>query len=237
MEKWLIAEGSKTGIWIPKEIELSLEAEIDILLAAKIAAKLGENSEISGIGRVRANDDCSFNVSDIIIPKQTSNPFDTIFLDHEMNVILEELETQGKNHLEFYFWWHSHGKISAFFSSTDDEMITTRLYVMLNGIHKSFYPDIPEETMSGPFLSLVVNIYGEMSARCDFLHRFSERRRQFTFGIPVTRHFPELSEEERNFRLNQRYEAIKGEIEKRVFFNLKKERLRFGIEKIIETSD
>lgn len=217
MRDWLIRSDAKRGIWIPWTLELSQEVEADILLAYRIAARTAD-SEISGIGRVRENQDNTFSISEIVIPNQTCTGGHTEFLGEEMTSLLDRLVQEGKDPSEFNFWWHSHVEGVAWFSSIDDEMIKNRLHAMMTDVNLDLYPDIPEEAISGPLFSLVGNIYGKMTARCDFLHRKGEEYRQYMFVIPVVRHLAALPKEELNRIFADRYRAIDTIVEDKVVF-------------------
>lgn len=200
MNEWIIKKDSNCFIKIPPIIELSLEAEIDILLAYKEAFKVG-NVEISGIGHVKQTDDV-FYISDIIIPKQICSREHTTWLGEEAHRLDEELVRSGKNPAEYNFWWHSHVEGTAWFSSIDDGMILRHLHTLMDAAHLKYLAsdfvgkDLPDETIAGPFISLVGNIFRDMSTRIDFLHRIGNTHRQYTFVEKPKRHMQSLPEEE-----------------------------------------
>lgn len=218
MNKWIIKEGSKRFIEIPPPIELSLEAEIDILLAYKRAFKMG-NVEISGIGHVKATKD-AFYISDIIIPRQTCSREHTTWLGEEARRMDEDLERAGKDPSEYNFWWHSHVEGTAWFSSIDDGMIERHLHTLMDVEHLKYLAsdfvgkDLPDETIAGPFISLVGNVFGDMSTRIDFLHRIGDKRRQYTFVEKPKRHMQSLPEQEKESIAWGRYPRIKELLDK-----------------------
>ncbi|MDP1629273.1 MAG: hypothetical protein Q8L57_01490 [bacterium] len=217
---WLIKSDliNRRGLWIPWKIELSEEAEADILLAGWAAHDFYK-SEISGLGRVQTRDNGIFFIPEIIIPVQRCSIAGTTILGEIMDEAFQELEAAGKNPLEYNFWWHSHVKGSARFSSTDDFMIDQRLRTMMTSVHARYLSQnevIPDEVVSGPFFSLVGNVYRHMKARCDFLYRCGEEYRQGTFVIPVLRPLEILPAMEQNRILIGRAPAITAFVRQRV---------------------
>lgn len=199
------------------KMELSQEAETDILLACDIAYQKAR-TEISVIGHVEARDHNTFLVSDIIIPNQLALPTHTEISGAAMEEVFKEIEREGKNPLEYIFWGHSHGGHPAIFSGVDDNMITDRLEIMLTDVHFNFYPNIPEETVAGPFLALVANIQNKMSARCDFLHRIGDKYFRYRFDVCVVRRLQDLPEEDRKKLFSSRLEKMRKVIKERVTF-------------------
>ncbi len=202
---WLILSDvpGKRGIWIPQGAELSLEAEADIWIASVTAYKEYSGSEISGLGRLLPGKSVhDFFIPEIIIPRQIGRIIETTITGEIIEAAFQELESQGKNPLEYNVWWHSHGSMSVWFSGTDRTMIRERLRVMLTTVHAHYLAEgeeIPSEVLAGPFFSIVANIRGEMSMRCDVLYRVNEEHRFFAFEeSPLIRHLFDLPKNERN---------------------------------------
>ncbi|MBI4114752.1 MAG: Mov34/MPN/PAD-1 family protein [Candidatus Niyogibacteria bacterium] len=213
---WLRKKNGRKWFITPKAIELSIEAEADILLACQEAHFYGIEtinlgSEISGLGHVKNNDFTLF-ISDIIIPEQTNSRIHTALVHGDMERIQALLREAGKHADEYICWWHSHVTGDAVFSDKDELTIGSLLPFILTDVHLSLLAkgkDVPEETYAGPFVSIVANVQKEMFARCDFIYRngghYETQRNE---NIPIIRKIPALTDKERLRIRDERYPRI-----------------------------
>lgn len=212
---WFFDRGEQKGFGVfPMRLELTREAERDIMLAIIWSQKLF-NSEISGLGEIEQSGLC-FRAQDIIVPKQFCHGGETTFFAQEMEHTHDTLREQGKDPSRYMLWWHSHVQGKARFSAIDNHMIKEYLRGMLTGVHAEFFPHIPEETVAGPFLSLVGNVFGEMDARCDFIYRRSGQHWFQTVSLPVVRHLIDEPAKIRSAFLRERLTEMRSIVEHRI---------------------
>ena len=103
------------------------------------------DDEISGLGYVERIGTNAFKVSDIYLLKQKVSSV-TCDLDIEDQCrLMQELIAQGKNPSNLKFWWHSHAKMGASWSTQDEKT--------------------GKSTVCDYYISLVINHSGEMRCR------------------------------------------------------------------------
>lgn len=122
-----------------------------VVITAEARAKLevyvhSVDGEISGYGKVSQSGD-TFTVTDVVIVKQTCSGAGTEIDGDAAARFIEELLLRGENPADYRLWWHSHGKMDTFWSTTDEDNISN--------------------TAADWSLSLVVNKKGAMKARLD----------------------------------------------------------------------
>ncbi len=215
-EKWFVKKDSRIGIWLPVKLVLDREAEADIILAAIAAVKI-HDSEISGLGKISENQGV-FNSAEVFVPEQTSSSGRTKFDGAEIEGFYENLKLSGRDPSLWQLWWHTHGTMSVFYSGTDEKTIQARLEALLNDEHAAIMSKrgrVPDQTAAGPFVALVANAYGEMTAKCFFIVRNEDAsRKNFEFlsaDLPMERRFKpplnSLPEEDFDF-LVKRYNGV-----------------------------
>jgi hypothetical protein len=109
--------------------------------------------EVSGLGRVREfRDDngnlTGFMVDDIFLVKQKSTAATTELDDEAVAALLVDLDNGGMDVGDVRCWWHSHGSMDTFWSTTDDDCAA--------GLANSKY-----------FISIVTNKKGALLCRVD----------------------------------------------------------------------
>lgn len=82
----------------------------------------GIKYEISGLGKIETVGD-TFLVSDIKIFKQTVTGGNTILNKNALGKFWDELIKNNEDPGKWKLWWHSHGDMDAFFSTTDEATI------------------------------------------------------------------------------------------------------------------
>lgn len=221
MIRWYVKPTSNhEGLVIPSAIQLPLEVEADIFFSCVAADKL-YHSEISGLGRIEAGKESNLLfVSEIIIPFQKCNAGETTILGEVMEAAFDELDAKGKDLSEYNLWWHSHIRGAAWFSSIDEDMINRRLYAMMTTINVRCFASgkpVSDNAVAGPFFSIVGNIYGNMTARCDFLYHCGDDYNQCPpIIIPLKRSLFMLSKEELQEIFNERAPAVMNLVQQRV---------------------
>jgi len=129
--------------------------------------------EVSGLGLVsELRDDkgvlTGFFVEDVFLIKQTSGSASTELDDNAVSAMLVELDAKGVDIGLAKLWWHSHGDLGVFWSSTDEECAA--------GLANSRY-----------FVSIVVNKKGDIKCRVDLY----EPIRVVIDDVPVETVFPD----------------------------------------------
>jgi hypothetical protein len=84
--------------------------------------------EVSGLGSVsevrdRNGELMSFIVDDIYLLKQQCGSADTLLDDEAVGQFLFEMAKEGLDTSKVKLWWHSHGTLNVFWSTTDEQCI------------------------------------------------------------------------------------------------------------------
>ena len=138
-----------------------------------------------------------------------------------MEALWAEARKNNRDPATYSLWWHSHVDGSAHFSSTDFDMIRRRLRAMLDDVHAALVAgdsrsQLPDFTVTRPFVSLVGNVQGDMSARCDLLVRAYGVYWNMGAPIEIVRTLPALSKQERAVILRARYPRLEKLVSERV---------------------
>ena len=131
-----------------------LKVYIDAMAKEKIshyvALAVGECSGLGIVSEIR--DDIGnltgFMVDDVYLLKQISSAATTELDDSAVAALLTEIDERGEDIGVVRLWWHSHGDLGVFWSSTDEECAA--------GLACSRY-----------FVSIVVNKKGDIKCRVD----------------------------------------------------------------------
>ncbi len=124
--------------------------KIYITLLAKRKLELYANAtdqEISGLGKVTQHADGNLWIDDVYIMEQKVSSGDTELDPEAVAKFINEVIVKGEDPAKLKLWWHSHGMMGAFWSTTDEHTA---------GIFKN-----------GWMLSVVVNQRGEYKCRLD----------------------------------------------------------------------
>jgi len=131
-----------------------LKVYIDAMAKEKISHWVAlAKGEVSGLGIVsEVRDDkgvlTGFFVEDVFLVKQSSSSASTELDDSAVSATLVELDSKGVDIGLVKLWWHSHGDLGVFWSTTDEECAA--------GLANSRY-----------FISIVVNKKGDLKCRVD----------------------------------------------------------------------
>jgi len=114
--------------------------------------------EVSGLGLVdEIRDDkgklTGFFVSDVFLVKQVSSAVTTELDEKAVSDLLVELDGKGVDIGKVKLWWHSHGDMKTFWSSTDTDCV--------EGLSNGSY-----------FISIVTNKKGDVLCRVDLYSPF-----------------------------------------------------------------
>ncbi len=80
------------------------------------------DEEISGLGKITKDEDV-ITVQDVKIFTQTTSSAETTMDKKALGKFYDEILQRGESLLNWKLWFHSHAKMSVFFSSTDIETI------------------------------------------------------------------------------------------------------------------
>jgi len=134
-----------------KDLLLDVEFEVEVSMSNRIweeilfLSKEVLPDELSGLGKVRVEDDHKLVVYDwLLFPQRCSTTHSTLDGEAIAKYIHEHDESE-----ELKFWWHSHGRMGAFWSGTDESTIRALV------------------SSGGWFLSLVLNTSQEYKLRLD----------------------------------------------------------------------
>jgi len=131
-----------------------LKVYIDAMAKEKISHWVAlAKGEVSGLGLVsEVRDDkgvlTGLFVEDVFLVKQSSSSASTELEDCAVSATLVELDSKGVDVGLIKLWWHSHGDLGVFWSTTDEECAS--------GLANSRY-----------FISIVVNKKGDLKCRVD----------------------------------------------------------------------
>lgn len=146
------------------------------------------NYEIGGFGYVTINDSGDFFVDEIFLVEQTVTGTTVDFMDDGLAYAVERAAKDDRLD-ELKFCWHSHVNMGAFWSGTDETMIT--------GMNNGMTPYI---------VSLVQNKKHETKQRVDFFpqgNEFSSFTDQVTFDLDLFYQVPEAPK-----HITQAYNAL-----------------------------
>ncbi len=76
--------------------------------------------EISGLGEVQHIKDSEYLITDIFLFKQKGSAAETELDLDDLSVFMEKYITDGNCPSKLKLWWHSHAKMSVFWSGTDE---------------------------------------------------------------------------------------------------------------------
>ena len=79
--------------------------------------------EISGLGKIEKTSNGDFRIVDIAIFEQVVSPAHSDITAQALAKFQVELIKKGESMEHWNFWWHSHAKMSVFFSGTDTSTI------------------------------------------------------------------------------------------------------------------
>lgn len=132
--------------------------------------------EISGLGKIKkitTKDETAILIEDIILLNQVSSWGGTKLDKEAITKFLDDLMKKGEAIADWKLWWHSHGDMDTFWSTTDEDTIES-----LN----------TEQTENNWWLSIVANKGGEMKARIDVFEPFLQTIDidSFVFFTPST---------------------------------------------------
>ena len=137
--------------------------QLKVYIDARAKEKLGHyvalaKGEVSGLGLVtEMRDDkgnlVGFMVDDLCLLRQVSGSASTELDDAAVAALLTELDGDGADIGRVRLWWHSHGDLGVFWSTTDEECAA--------GLANSRY-----------FVSIVVNKKGDVKCRVDLYDPF-----------------------------------------------------------------
>ncbi len=217
--RWILNAGSNLCVIPPLGLQLARQTEADILLAAIAALELF-GSEVSGLAELEVADGF-FRDKGLLILRQICSEYRTDIEINDLSGFYEKIKKEGTEVLNFHLWWHSHGDADVYFSSKDRSTIKNHMILLLNKEHLKLceiLSRVPDATVAGPFISLVVNALGDMLARCDFLLRREVDGREIFSRLQIEdfliiRNFPpplkKLSKEDAEF-LESRYGIVKN---------------------------
>lgn len=110
------------------------------------------SGEVSGLGIIEQTKNKNLIVDKVYLLEQESSSGDTELKPEAISKLMQSMIKAGDDSGKLKFWWHSHGDMSVFWSSTDDECA---------------------ETLSREFaFSLVVNKKRHRKCRLDLYHPF-----------------------------------------------------------------
>lgn len=109
-------------------------------------------SECSGMGLARIENDGSIVVYEVFFPKQYCSSGWTELDEEHLSALQQKLFLQGRDLAHFRFWWHTHYNFDTFWSGQDEKMAQT--LAKTNGEWQ---------------LSIVINQKGDYRCRIDFI--------------------------------------------------------------------
>ena len=140
-----------------------MKSTIEVLLDVTVFQKLKHwvglaVGEVSGLGTVtevkdKAGNVLQFIVDDIFLLKQHCSSADTVLDDTSVGEFLYQMQQKGEDLSRIKFWWHSHGDLNTFWSTTDEE-------------------NIQRLSNSSSLISLVTNHKGKILTRIDIFKPF-----------------------------------------------------------------
>lgn len=127
-----------------------------IIINNDVAAKLRcythfAKGEVSGMAKSEITEELDVVVTDIALFEQTCSAASTELDDGALAKFLDSLTLAGEDPSKWNVWWHTHGLLSVFWSSTDDATISESCH----GINY--------------LVSIVTNKAGEYKGRIDII--------------------------------------------------------------------
>lgn len=140
-----------------------MKSTIEVLLDVAVFQKLKHwvalaTGEVSGLGTVlevkdKAGNVVQYIVDNIFLLKQRCTSADTVLDDASVGEFLYQMQQKGEDLSRIKFWWHSHGDLNTFWSTTDEE-------------------NIQRLANSRSLISLVTNHAGKILTRIDIFKPF-----------------------------------------------------------------
>jgi len=161
-----MAEKLENSIVVPETLSFDPEAAVDTLLLVRNVP-----AEVLGALKISVSaDGKNIHLGPLEIPKQRVESYGRHILDSELNLdFLQELWDAGKDPSN-YAIWHSHVFMSAFQSGTDVHTALEQLRLLLE-IKMLTLEEPEDETVIGPYMALVFNMLGSVSACMYFLQK------------------------------------------------------------------
>jgi hypothetical protein len=133
-----------------QQLKVYIDAQAKEKISHYVALAQGEVSGLGLVSEVRDDEGnlTGFMVDDIYLLKQRSAAATTELDDSAVAALLTEIDERGEDIGAVRLWWHSHGDLAVFWSSTDEECA--------QGLANSRY-----------FVSIVVNKAGNIKCRID----------------------------------------------------------------------
>lgn len=106
--------GDRLNIYITPLAKQKFDLYIDLI-----------EGEISGLGLVEVLGPSRFLITDLFLFKQESSAAETTICAKDLNKFMYQLSKDGRESdiPKLKLWWHSHGDLNVFWSSTDHEAI------------------------------------------------------------------------------------------------------------------
>ncbi len=83
------------------------------------------DGEVSGLGTVTRNDKGEYLIDRVFLLEQESSSGDTELDPEAISKLMTDMMKDKEDPGKLKFWWHSHGSMGVFWSSTDDECAET----------------------------------------------------------------------------------------------------------------
>jgi hypothetical protein len=140
-----------------------MKSNIEVLLDVAVFQKLKHwvemaTGEVSGLGTVsevkdKAGNVVQYIIDNIFLLKQRCSSADTVLDDASVGEFLYQMQQKGEDLSCIKLWWHSHGDLNTFWSTTDEE-------------------NIQRLSNSSSMISLVTNHAGKILTRIDIFKPF-----------------------------------------------------------------